>query len=361
MSTEETKEPGQTKIDPPITKQTIEQKTLNYLTTNNTKFGFGGLPLDSKHLDLITNNIQNLITTDLQEIYCARCLLKIEDPKDMMGGSFNGICCTAHRICSKCWWYNGKDVQYGARKFESANTQEYGWMKSDINKFRPKMLEEKGPTCTYYCGWEKNDRDIQTKQLQKLAREAIKLAREAIVVVDVDVDAIDLTTEYEEYKPFTMEYPIMIPQIKTIVDSKSGKSDDDLIDNIYNEIDKFNFTLSHILKQKTMFNVRIFDIEEKPLNKCKVGFTFNPSAVNMLLTTDGKKEMEIKKILELQGSFDSCCKLTSNEKQNLGEYENIYQTIIGIMSTMIYKVHPRRSRRIRNATLKKTQKTLLRL
>ena len=46
---------------------------------------------------------------------CARCRL-VKAEKEMLGGTFGGVVCRAHKVCEDCWFQDNGD--YGARAFE---------------------------------------------------------------------------------------------------------------------------------------------------------------------------------------------------------------------------------------------------
>ena len=65
---------------------------------------------------------------------CSRCLL-ILDEKDALGGSYGGVVCIKHRICSSCWWENDIiSIEKGKRKNEPISTRNIPLVK-DPRKF----------------------------------------------------------------------------------------------------------------------------------------------------------------------------------------------------------------------------------
>ncbi len=48
---------------------------------------------------------------DLQSNRCASCDKVMHDHKEILGGSFDGICCLRHRVCADCWFGAGPGLR----------------------------------------------------------------------------------------------------------------------------------------------------------------------------------------------------------------------------------------------------------
>jgi len=321
-------------------------ETLEYLLDNIGIFQlvYENKQLRTDHIALLNDKLPKLVTTELKELYCARCLLHINKPENVYGGSYDGICCTAHRICETCWFTVPHDeiIHWGARMFETEKIRETGWM--DINKkYRPAVIEPRGPTCTYYCGWNKQKRKEQTTQIQNLARIILSRIANVIDLTDcVDDTYVPYTRTFNVLIPFnamTPEFKDSMQKIKNLmkgdnIDEQYEQLQDDLEDEIQISILSFETNIAPIFENKIPFDIRITPQNDKSISqdshlKCSVKITFNGLSTHLLKT----EQLETKILTELSLKLADILKSTSEEK-SLGKwYTNVktkmIKTIVG--------------------------------